>query len=723
MKRKGTLKNKVKNNITANFEALWDFVQTLSTQEKGFSASNSGEQKSLFEAIRKAQKEEKELTEETFNEIKNQVVSKSFSNLVNDLTKNLLKNLAQHLYSYDLDANLPENVQKELPENRKKHLAEQNIFKNIYLTEFLFENKSYELARKIFKKLKSNILQEEMFGFYGRVYDLEKRLAFSKIVESPKILTEKETEQTLKKFFEISQRIHALKSENEIFPETAREFEQIREKLKEKLQEKAFQEDIFASFGNWLDTNLKRIEQDTEHQSFKNTLHKHSAQFSFYHLLLLYLQVCEKSNFKIENFEEILHIKSESETFANYDIFDSLFRLNIRIRQYFEAYKTYNLAEMERLLQEIRQLKRNFTYNENLFFTALGYFLENLVFGLEHRFVLELQKNNPEIDAYELLEKRSQKIEENLKIFSQKAISNLIWRHHLNCILLNFRLCSYNHQTKENKECISQIDNLCELANFDKKYPQYFVEINVMKAVLLKLQKQEVEVKNLFRSLERKDTQKPEVLKNTETDFYKTIKKVLLDNKEPNLAEACKIHKSEIEALQLQTLLQQAILDFLKQSFPEKDKQRYQRFNRLLEPAIIAEERQSNGILNKISHFQNSILAYCLHLQNQDWERWKTLFPKVVHRYILLYDHSIEHIVENMKNFFKKRTNIYYRAKTAELLVKIHGDMAIVPIVLGWQHNQQEPYEACVETRFYFDGNGKIKVVEELKILYSSGNF
>jgi len=723
MKGKGTLKNKVKNDLTANFEALWDLVKTICTQEKGFSTSISGKQKSLFEAIRKAQQENKELSEEIFNEIKAQAKSQNFSDLVNDLSENLLQQLAQYLYSYDLEANLPENAQKKLSEDRKKHLAEQNIFKLIYLTEFLFENKSYELAQKTFKKLKSDILQEEMFDFYGRVYELEKRLAFSKIVESPKILTDKETEQTLKKFFEISQRIHALKPENEVFPEIAREFEQIREKLKEKLQEKAFSEDVFVSLGNWLDTNLKRIEQDIEHQFFKNNFHKHSAQFSFYHLLLLYLQVCEKSNIKIENFEEILHIKSESETFANCDIFDVLFRLNIRIRQYFEAYKTYNLAEMERLLQEIRQLKRNFTYNENLFFTALGYFLENLLFGLEHRFVFELQKNNPEIDAYELLEQRSQKIEENLKIFSQKAIANLIWRHHLNCILLNFRLCFYNNQTKENEECISQIENLCDLVNFDKKYPQYFVEINVMKAVLLKLQKEEIEVKNVFRNLERKDKQKPEILKHTETDFYKTIKKILLDNKEPNLAEACKTHKSEVEALQAQTLLQQAILDFLKQSFPEKDKQRYQRFGRLLEPAIIVEEKQSNIILNKVNHFQNSILAYCLHLQNQDWERWKTLFPKVVHRYILLYDHSIEHIVENMKNFFKKRTNIHYRAKTEELLVKIHGDMAIVPIVLGWQHDGQEPYEACVETRFYFDGSGKIKVVEELKILSSKGIF
>lgn len=710
--------------MTVNFEALWDLIDKIASQEKNFNASLHEKQKSLFEAIRKFQKQEKQLEEVIFEKIRKEVKSRNFSDLVDDLTENLLKQLGEYLYNYDLDAHLPQKAQDTLSESRKKHLAEQNIFKQIYLNEFLLENRHYKLLQKTFIKLKESTLKQELFGFYGRVYELEQQLAHKKILESPKLITDKEFEQTLKKFFEISQKIHALKPQKEVFPETERVFEQIKEALKEKLQQQALQEDVFTSVGIWLDSNLKRIEQDTEQQFFRKDWHKNSAQLSFYHLLLLYMQVCEKANLKIANFEEILQLKADNRTFLTGNILDKLFCLNIRIRQYFEAYKSHNLPEMERILGEIRALKRDFVYSENLFFTSLGYFLENLVFGLEHRFILEVLKDTPTLDAYELLEMRSQRIEENLQIFSQKAISNLIWRHHLNTVLLNFRLCYFNNQPKEYETCLNSLEQLCELGNFDKKYPQYFVETNLMKALLLKSSNQEIQVEEIFRKLEKKQNSKEKVLEQTKSNFFRVLKKILLDNKEPTLTKSCQKHRNELENLQAQTLLQQAMIDFLKQSLPEKDKYRYERFNALLEPMVFVEQnRQADSTTAKINHYQNSILSYCTYLQNQDWERWKTLFPKVVHKYILLYDHSIEHIVENMSNFFRKRKHILYQAKIEELLVKIHGDMAIVPIFISWQHGNQEPYEAWVETRFYFDSKRKIKVVEELKILSSKGIF
>lgn len=128
-------------------------------------------------------------------------------------------------------------------------------------------------------------------------------------------------------------------------------------------------------------------------------------------------------------------------------------------------------------------------------------------------------------------------------------------------------------------------------------------------------------------------------------------------------------------------------------------------------------------VLKKINTFQRRILAYASSLQNQDWESFKSLFPAVIHKYILLYDHSVEHIINHLMNFYEKRKNIRYSVKTEEMLVKIHGDLAIVPIELSWQNGNQEPYEALVETRFYFNSEHKIKVVEELKIIRSKGVF
>ncbi|MDW8297540.1 MAG: hypothetical protein RMJ97_11720, partial [Raineya sp.] len=149
---------------------------------------------------------------------------------------------------------------------------------------------------------------------------------------------------------------------------------------------------------------------------------------------------------------------------------------------------------------------------------------------------------------------------------------------------------------------------------------------------------------------------------------------------------------------------------------------RTQKIAKFAEPVLIVQETQ-NPILTKIEHYRQSILLYCQYLTTQDWDNWKPLFADTVHLYIKLYDHSPEYIVKNLQNFFKDRKNIHYSAKIEHLQVKVYGDLAIVPIVLGWQHQDKEPYQAEVETYFYFDDKGKIRVVQENKILSTKGTF
>ncbi|MDX1903626.1 MAG: hypothetical protein SFU27_05655 [Thermonemataceae bacterium] len=654
--------------MTANFKKLWELIELISEYEKTHKTAidtPSGEvQKSLFEAIKEAQKEEKSLEETLFDEIKKKVSSKNFNDVVDELTETLLENLREHLYSLDLEANIPKNELAKLSTQRQKHLSEQRVFKKIYAAEFLFENQSYELAKKELKAAQEIAHKERLFSLYSRMYDMEMRFFSSETYSLG------ESSKTLKIFFELAKSIEEM---------------------------------------------LKKWEQKSDILDNLSTLEQNASHFSFYHLLFLHIQNNEKTTLKIENFEHLLDIKTEKELISSPNSLDYLFRLNIYIRQYFELYKKVDVEKMKAILQKIRRLKTHFLSNENIFFTSFAYFLENLIFGLEHKYVLELQNKEPEISLYELLQKRGDKIEENLKIFSQKTIDNLIWRHHLNIILLNFRLFQKDRQSKEAEICKDSIEKLTELPSFHNKYSQYLAEIHLMKAILIKFYPEKQDIRDFFRGIERKDKIKEQI----QTDFYKTIKKILLDNQEVDFVKSCKKHEKELEKLEAKSLLQQAILDFCK----KHERKNESHLNEILEPIILEKTGEKNVILEKINIFQKKILMYASSLQNRDWESFKSLFPPIIHKYILLYDHSVEHIINNLDNFYKNRKNIHYAIKTEEMLVKIHGDLVIVPIAFGWQHGDQEPYEALVETRFQFDGEQKIKVLEELKIIHSKGIF
>lgn len=457
------------------------------------------------------------MEETLFDEIKKKVSSKNFNDAVDELIKTLIENLREHLYGFDIEANFPKKEQEKLSTQRKKHLAEQQVFKRIYAAEFLFENQSYELAEKELKAAQKIAQEEKIFSLYSRIYDVEMRFILSKNY------SEKDISKTLKIFFELTKSIE----------ETLRKWEQKPDIL----------DSLFA-------------------------LEKNASCFSFYHLLSLYLQNSEKIEAKIENFEHLLDIKAEKELIGSPNILDYLFRLNIYIRQYFEFYKKVDVKRMRTTLEKIRSLKTYFLSNENLFFTSFGYFLENLIFGLEHRYVLEVQKQEPEISLYELLEKRSDKIEENLGIFGQRAVGNLLWRHHLNNILLNFRCFQKSTQEREAKICSESIEQLIRLLNFDNKYPQYFVEICLIEAILMRFYpNKNKDMKDFFRGIERK---KEKITEQTKTDFYKTIKQILLDNKEPNFTRSCEKHRKELDKLEAKSLFQQAILDFCKKKRKSK---------------------------------------------------------------------------------------------------------------------------------------------------------
>ncbi|MDW8297581.1 MAG: hypothetical protein RMJ97_11925, partial [Raineya sp.] len=451
----------------------------------------------ICEAI--AQNQTAEYAFEKISQEKN--FSKNLSDLVDDTTEKLLERLQDIIFH--LAENLPESHTQQLPENLSQEMQAQKALKMIWLAELLLEERLFGLTEKLFREIKKIVQKNKIYYLYGKVCDLELRLASFKIVHTPHLVNYKQLKNTLRDFFETAIYFYQNKPQHdEIHPEK-RHFEQIKQEiervgnkeynaLEEKrnkmlslIQKEAYEEDIYRSFAEFVNYRLKQIQEEQDYNYWKDSSQDGFFGFSFYNLLLTFLQINEKAKFRIQAFEDITEIYKQQYDSFTANPLGHLFSLTLLIRHYFDTLKKADFEESNRILELIRKEKRFFQHNEDLLYTSFGYFLENLIFGLEHRQINEQLKNNPDWSEIEILEFRGQKIVENLKIFSQKHISNLLWRFELNNILLNFRLCIYQNNTENQKICLESIEQMCLQANFDKKHPHYWVDLKLLAGMLL----------------------------------------------------------------------------------------------------------------------------------------------------------------------------------------------------------------------------------------------
>ncbi len=723
--------------MTQNFADLFDLCEFLASNahiREVLTEPNGKEskQQKLISGICQAIANEKS-NEETYQNLhQDKNFSKNFSDLVDDATETLLEKL-QNTIAH-LNEHLPENKLRELPENLLQEITAQKALKMIWTAEFLLEGRQFGIVEKIFKEVKKIVQKNKIYYLYDKVFDLEMRLASFKIVHTPHLINYKQLKSVLRDFFETAIHFYAKKSQTEEINTDQRNFEQIRHELeriaekeydtlKEKrnkllnlFQKEAYEEDIYRSLKEFLGFRLQQVQEEKDYDYWKNTSQDGFFGFSFYNLLLIFLQISEKARLRIQAIEDLTEIYKEQYDSFTANPLGHLFSLLLLIRHLFETLKKADFEESKRILELIRKEKRFFQHNEDLLFTSFGYFLENLVFGLEHRQINEQLKQNPDWSETEVLEFRSKKIAENLKIFSQKHIANLLWRFELNNILLNFRLCIYQNNEENRKICLQSIEQMCLQVNFDKKFPHYWADLKLMAGILFYKEKDLKQVDTLLK----KDLANFQRRTEYKLNAFQEAMKAILQKNEPTLSQAYNKGKEKLAQTQAEGLLEQAMLWFFEEGLNVS--KRTQKVTQFAEPVQVVEENK-DPVLAKIMHYKQSILLYCQYLTLQDWENWKALFAENVHLYIKLYDHTPEHIAKNLQNFFKNRKNIHYSAQIEHLQVKIYGDLAIVPIVLGWQHNGQAPYQAEVETYFYFDDTGKIRVVQENKILAQQGVF
>ncbi|WP_448528748.1 hypothetical protein [Raineya sp.] len=724
--------------MTQNFENLFDLCKFLKNYASilgnltELSNGKASKQQKLLEQIRQSTNQN-QTADEAFEAISQQKdFSKNFSDLVDDTTETLLEKLQESIFS--LTEHIPKAQIEKLPENLQQELNAQKALKMLWTAEFLLEERLFQLVEKLFKQIKALVQENKIAYLYGKVCDLEMRLASFKIVHTPHLINYKQLKSVLRDFFETGiyfyqkkPQIDLVRTEEHYFKQIKQEFERIGDKEYETLQQKrkdllnllqkeAYEEDIYRSFKEFVNSRLKQVQEETEYEYWKNSSQDGFFGFSFYNLLLIFLQINEKARLRIKAIEDLIDIYKEK-----YDSFTAnpvghLFSLTLLIRHFFDTLKKADFEESQRILELIRKEKRFFQYNEDLLYTSFGYFLENLIFGLEHRQISEQCKANPDWSEADILDYRAKQISENLKIFSQRHISNLLWRFELNNILLNFRLCIYQNNEENQKKCLDSIEQLCLQPNFDKRYPNYWVDLKLMASILHYQQKEFTQVeKNAKKEIDNFQRRTSYELK----PFQEALRNILRKN-ENTLSKAYQKGKDKLAQTTPEGLLEQAMLWFFEEGLNVA--KRTQKITQFAEPVLVVEEKQ-NPILTKIEHYRKSILLYCQYLALQDWENWKLLFADSVHLYIKLYDHSPDHIIKNLQNFFKDRKNIHYSAQIEHLQVKVYGDLAIVPLVFGWQHNGQEPYQAEVETSFYFNDQGKIRVVQENKILNSKGVF
>lgn len=724
--------------MTQNFENLFDLCKFLKDYAPiigdltQLSNGKENKQQKLLTQICQTI-EQKQTAEEAFEWIgKQKDFTKNFSDLVDDATEKLLEKLQETIFS--LTEHIPKGLIEKLPENLQQELLAQKALKMIWTAEFLLEERLFLLVEKLFKQIKEVVQKNKITYLYGKVCDLEMRLASFKIVHTPHLINYKQLKGILRDFFETGIYFYQKKSQNGLISAEESSFEQIRQEferigdkeyevlqkkrneLLSMLQKETYEEDIYRNFKDFVNFRLKQIYEEAEYEYWKNNSQDGFFGFSFYNLLLIFLQISEKAKVRIRAIEDLMDIyKEKYDTFTANPI-GHLFSLTLLIRHFFDTLKKADFEESQRILELIRKEKRFFQYNEDLLYTSFGYFLENLIFALEHRQISEQLKTNPDWSEADILEYRATQIAENLKIFSQKHISNLLWRFELNNILLNFRLCIYQNNEENQKKCLDSIEQMCLQPNFDKKYPNYWVDLKLMAGILLYQQKEFIQVESIVK----KEVDKFQRRTNYELKpFQEAIRNILRKN-EKTLSQAYQKGKEKLAQTAPEGLLEQAMLWFFEEGL--NISKRTQKITQFAEPVLVTEEQQ-NPILAKIEHYRKSILLYCQYLSLQDWDNWKLLFADSVHLYIKLYDHSPEHIIKNLQNFFKDRKNIHYSAKMEHLQVKVYGDLAIVPLVFGWQHNGQETYQAEVETAFYFNEQGKIRVVQENKILNRKGVF
>jgi hypothetical protein len=724
--------------MTQNFENLFDFCKFLKNYTPilgnltELGNGKASKQQKLLEQIRQST-DQNQTADEAFEAISQQKdFTKNFSDLVDDTTEKLLEKLQETIAA--LTEHLPKGLIEKLPENLQQELNAQKALKMIWAAEFLLEERLFRLVEKLFKQIKTLVQQNKITYLYDKVCDLEMRLASFKIVYTPHLINYKQLKSTLRDFFETGIAYYQKKPQNDLVRTEERYFEEIRQELdrigdkeyevlQQKrndlfnlLQKEAYEEDIYRSFKEFVYFRLKQVQEENEYEYWKNSSQDGFFGFSFYNLLLIFLQVNEKARVRIEAIEDLMDIYKEK-----YDSFTAnpvghLFSLTLLIRHFFDTLKKADFEESQRILELIRKEKRFFQYNEDLLYTSFGYFLENLIFGLEHRQISEQLKANPDWSEADILDYRATQISENLKIFSQKHISNLLWRFELNNILLNFRLCIYQNNEENQKKCLDSIEQLCLQPNFDKRYSNYWVDLKLMAGVLLYQRKEFSQVESIVK----KEIDNLQRRTNYELKPFQEALRNILRKNEKTLSQAYQKGKEKLSQTTPEGLLEQAMLWFFEEGLNVA--KRTQKITQFAEPVLVIEEQQ-NPILAKIEHYRKSILLYCQYLATQDWENWKLLFAESVHLYIKLYDHSPDHIIKNLQNFFKDRKHIHYSAKVEHLQIKVYGDLAVVPIVMGWQHNGQAPYHAEVEVAFYFDDAGKIRVVQENKILSQYGVF
>lgn len=724
--------------MTQNFENLLDLCKFLKDYAPTIgdltqlSNGKESKQQKLLSQISQAIAQ-KLIDKEAYEEISKQKdLTKNFSDLVDDTTEKLLEKLQETIFS--LTEHIPKGLIEKLPENLQQELLAQKALKMIWTAEFLLEERLFQLVEKLLKQIKEVVQKNKITYLYGKVCDLEMRLASFKIVHTPHLINYKQLKGTFRDFFETGIYFYQKKPQYELINTEERHFEHIKQEMErigdkeyvdlqqkrndlfKLLQKEAYEEDIYRSFKEFVHFRLKQVQEEAEYEYWKNGSQDGFFGFSFYNLLLIFLQINEKANVRIRAIEDLMDIYKEK-----YDSFTAnpvgrLFSLTLLIRHFFDTLKKADFEESQRILELIRKEKRFFQYNEDLLYTSFGYFLENLVFGLEHRQISEQLKKNPAWEEADILDYRATQIAENLKIFSQKHISNLLWRFELNNILLNFRLCIYQNNEENQKKCLDSIEQFCLQPNFDKRYSNYWVDLKLMAGILLYQQKEFTKVEAIVK----KEIDNFQRRTNYELKpFQEAIRNILRKN-EKTLSQAYQKGKEKLAQTAPEGLLEQAMLWFFEDGL--NITKRTQKISQFAEPVLVTEEQQ-NPILEKIEHYRKSILLYCQYLSLQDWDNWKLLFADSVHLYIKLYDHSPEHIIKNLQNFFKDRKNIHYSAKIEHLQVKVYGDLAIVPLVFGWQHNGQEAYQAEVETAFYFNEQGKIRVVQENKILSQFGVF
>lgn len=722
--------------MTQNFENLFNLCEFLKDYAPilgnltELSNGKASKQQKLLEQIRQSiyQNQTADKAFETISLQKD--FSKNFSDLVDDTTETLLEKLQESIFS--LTEHIPQAQIEKLPENLQQELLAQKALKMIWTAEFLLEARLFQLVEKLFKQIKEVVQGNKIAYLYGKVCDLEMRLASFKIVHTPHLINYKQLKSVLRDFFETGIYFYQKKpqpTEERSFEQIKKEFERIADKEYEALQKKrnelltlfqreAYQEDIYRSFKDFVNFRLKQVQEEAEYEYWKNSSQDGFFGFSFYNLLLIFLQINEKAGVRIRAIKDLLDIyKEKYDSFTGNPI-GHLFSLTLLIRHFFDTLKKADFEESQQILELIRKEKHFFQYNEDLLYTSFGYFLENLIFGLEHRQITEQLKANSDWSEVEKLEFRAQKIVENLKIFSQKHIPNLLWRFELNNILLNFRLCIYQNNEENIQVCLDSIEKMCLQVNFDRKFPHYWVDLKLIAGILLYQKKDFPQLEKVVK----KDIENLQRRTNYELKPFQEALRNILRKNENTLLQAYQKGKEKLAQTTPEGLLQQAMLWFFKKGF--NSSHRTKKVINFAEPTILQEEKE-NPILSKIQHYRTSILLYCQYLTLQDWENWKKLFTKFVNQYTTLecklHNCPIEDVVKEFQKLFREGKNIHCSSKMEHLQIQVYGNLATVPLIVHWQKNSQNLRHIEVETLFHFDENGKIKAVQENKVLRSKG--